>query len=762
VFLTVVIVLLLAAACWLVGRAVLLASAIEERTWLGPACGFALLMCLSAGVIHLPGRAMTALVADLMLVAASVFLTRRHGLRTVPSGAGVVAGAGALVTALMSIPFVVNGRFGLIGQSVGDDLGSHYATVASLQQGFTLPYPARSSGYPIGIHSLVAALSTCIGDINQVFTAVIILIPVLTAWIAVGVLREQPPIRRLLAATLVGLPYLTAAFYAQNAFKEMGDGLFVVAIAAVLMQVTNSRSPRSAIALGVLTAGAVQITGFPAIAWAAGGVAVWAVLVIAADRRLPDARTLKAAIQRLGWATAGLAIPLLPSLGRIVSFNPVEAASAGNPNFLGYYFHNISAFEALGIWPIGDFRYFPTIANTFYIGILCGGVALIFLLCLGWWLGSRERLALPAVLISAALIYAYARHTQGPYVNAKPLAAMAPLVMLTMLVPLMSRARMHSLLTLDGAASRAVLLGFVVFAGYCTLDVLNDARVGPLEHAQDLMRLRPLVKGRLTLFLPEDHYVNWELAGAKLSYPTIWSIPSEVPFTPRKVVVGAPADFDAIEPATLDRVEYVVAARTATQSEPPANFHLVSQTRWYELYHREGPTPAREIIEGATQPGAVLDCKTPAGARLAHTAGVAAVRPPPAYGLGWTVAPPGTPSIVGSTGQSYAQRLMLPPGEQEISLQYQSQVPLTISLSSGQTFAAPAYLGAYAALWRVGIVRGPGGPVTVTVTLHRAPIEIVDRTAILGLVAASSPNVRDTTIPIRQACGTYVDWYRPL
>jgi hypothetical protein len=761
VFLTVVILILLALCCTVVGRALLALCGVPDTSGLGPACGFALLMCVSAGVIHLPGRAVTALVCDLVLIAIAALVLRRRRAGLLFDGAVSMGAAGALVAAAMCIPFAVNGRFGLIGQSVGDDLGSHYAIVASLQQGFALHDPSRSTGYPIGPHSLVAAVSTAIGDINQAFTAVMILIPVLTACVAVAVLRDQPPVRRVLAASLVGLPYLTAAFYAQNAFKEMGDGLFVVAIAAGLLQVTRSRVARHAIVTGVLTAGAVQVTGFPAIGWALGGAAVWVVLVLVADRRLPSVAGARSLLPAVGWATVGLVVPLLLSAGRVVSFNPVEAATAGNPNFLGYYFHDISAFEALGVWPIGDFRYFPTITNMFYIGILVGGVALVFLVCLGWWLRERALLAVPATVIAAGLIYGYARHTQGAYVNAKPLAAMAPLVMLTLLVPLLTWARAYPVLTLEGAGLRALALVFVALAAYCTLDVLNDARVGPLQREADLMQLRPFVKGQSTLFLPEDHYVNWELAGADLSYPTIWSIPSAVPVAPRKVVVGAPADFDSVDPATLDRFAYVVAARTATQSEPPPNFRLVRTTRWYALYRRTGPTPLRGEFEQAAQPGATLECRSPTGAQIVRSGGVAAVRQMPSYGPGWSVAPPGTPSIIAGAGGSYSQSLVLPAGRQELSLQYQSQVPLTLSLSTGQHFSLPAYLGAYGAFWRVGDVTGSGRPVTVTVKLGRAPIEIAGRTGILGLVAAASPEAHDQVVPVRRACGRYVDWYLP-
>jgi hypothetical protein len=756
VLLTIVIVLLLVAACWPIGEVVLTIAGIDQDSWLAPVCGFALLLSLDAGAVRLPGRGFTALIATVAFVAAAIAINGRGARLRQPAALGVAAGTGCLTIALMCIPFAVNGRFGLIGQSVGDDLGSHYAMVASLQQGFSLPIVARAAGYPNGIHSLVAAVTTGIGDINQGFTAVMILIPLLTALVAAGVLRDERPTRRLLASTLVGIPYLTAAFFAQNAFKEMGDGLFVLSIAAALTEVTTrARSPRSAIVVGLLAAGATQVTGYPAVAWAIGGVGIWIILSLIAARRVPRGEDMRAIGARLGWGLVGLVVPLLPSIDRVVGFNPIDAATAGNPNFLGYYFHNISVFEALGIWPIGDFRYVPTITNTFYLGLLMGVVGLLFALCLRWWLTDRRRLGVPAVLVAAGLIYAYARHTQGPYLNAKPLAAMAPLLMLVLLRPLLAAARHRPILSLDGLAGRLVLLGFTLLAGYCTLDVLDDARVGPLQHINDLMRLRPLVRGHSTLFLPEDHYVSWELAGTKLSVVQIWSIPSEIPVTPREPVIGTPVDFNAIEPAALDHFEYVVTARSEAQSEPPANWHLVAQTQWYSLYHRVGPTLPREILPSGPMSGSVLNCHTPAGARLSHTSGIAAVRVAPIYGPGW-----GAPNLFALEGESFSQRLELPAGTYEISLQYQSQVPMILSSSTGQTFHVPAYLGAYAPLWRIGDVQSDGGTVTLSLRLQRPPVHLASRSAILGTLVAARVDSHDEEIPLSRACGQYVDWYR--
>ncbi len=59
-------------------------------------------------------------------------------------------------------------------------------------------------------------------------------IPALTALVAYGALDGLRPWPRALAAALVSLPYLAAAYLAQEAFKEPIIALFVLGFALLL------------------------------------------------------------------------------------------------------------------------------------------------------------------------------------------------------------------------------------------------------------------------------------------------------------------------------------------------------------------------------------------------------------------------------------------------------------------------------------------------------------------------------------------------
>ena len=83
----------------------------------------------------------------------------------------------------------------------------------------------------------------------------------------VGARRPRPPAGESLAAVLVALPYLAAAYLAQEAFKEPIMALFVLTFALLLAKAENWRD---AIPLGVLAAGVTYVYSFPGLAWLGG------------------------------------------------------------------------------------------------------------------------------------------------------------------------------------------------------------------------------------------------------------------------------------------------------------------------------------------------------------------------------------------------------------------------------------------------------------------------------------------------------------
>ena len=94
----------------------------------------------------------------------------------------------------------------------------------------------------MGPHALAAGLSEGLGTgLIEAFAGITLAIPVLTALVAFEALRDLRPFPRILAAALVALPYLAAAYLAQGAFKEPIEALFLLAFALLLPGATTVR-----------------------------------------------------------------------------------------------------------------------------------------------------------------------------------------------------------------------------------------------------------------------------------------------------------------------------------------------------------------------------------------------------------------------------------------------------------------------------------------------------------------------------------------
>jgi hypothetical protein len=305
----------------------------------------------------------------------------------------------------------------------------------------------------------------------------------------------------------------------------------------------------------------------------------------------------------------------------------------------------------------------------------------------------------------------------------------------------------------------AVTVVFVGAAGWSSLLALRNAQINPANtHQRELISLRPLLKDRTVLFLGFDDYIGYRLFGAEVTNPPVQQV---LPFELRKSYDhNAALDFDSVTPGTLDRYDFVVTTRTAFASRPPRNFTRVRSTPSYEVYERTGRTPPNALLGGEDgTPGATLDCAGNARDRkLAASAGgggaalvlpkSVAVTGPPGMGAGFTVA---------------AQLRLPSAGRWELSLQYASPQRITVSTDTGTGWRLAPILDRLGPFWRVGDLTTTG-PRTLRLALHldRAAPSILtadSQYAQLGKIAAVRTDVAERSVPLRRACGLYVDRY---
>ncbi len=353
---------------------------------------------------------------------------------------------------------------------------------------------------------------------------------------------------------MVGLAYVVASYFAQGAFKETMQALFVLAFVLVLRESTRAWRdlPLRFLPAAFLAVGSVYVYSFPGLIWLLGTAAIWGLLEFTVSRtglsdgadvgrgsengaslpRPQDPRPAAApsVARSVLLAVFTFAVLVAPEIGRMLDFHSFETFDPNGPG-LGNLFGQVSPIEALGIWPSGDFRLAPgdgaVPAAAFYVGAAFALALLLHGVARCW---RRRESAVLAGLAAVALAYAAARVGGTPYTAAKAIEIAAPIVALTILLSLLGRSAGRVCIAWRNKLAQPrptslVAVLFVAAAGACSALALANAPVGPTSYSPALTGLRPLVANGSTLvlasprLLSEEHgapYIAWELRGGRI------------------------------------------------------------------------------------------------------------------------------------------------------------------------------------------------------------------------------------------------------
>jgi hypothetical protein len=533
-----------------IGQAVIALCGRRRWSWAAGPVGLAILCAVCWGTVRLPGHGQVSAIVVLALLAASLAYLQGRGVWREAFGMGwpvaLLAAFGA------SLPFIVEGHFGILGTSFNPDMSQHLLAADQLAHGHSGQLIRQ--GYPLGPHAIVVALNKGL-DIGLVkgFSGLTVAVAVLAPLTALAAFRDLRPAPRTAAALVVGLAYVVASYFAQGAFKETMEAFFLLGFVLLLRETWRepSDSRLRFVPLALIAVGTLYVYSFPGLLWLLGTTIVWAITELARTRLSPDSSPAGGApVGEIGATGPAVARPILialgvlivliaPEIGRMIDFHKFETFDPNGPG-LGNLFGQISPFEALGIWPSGDFRLAPgdgaVPAAAYYLGAAFATVLLLYGIWRCW--RGRETVVLSGLFV-AAVAYLAARVGGTAYTAGKAIEIAAPLCALTILLPLPHDVPwfVSSGMAKKGTAQGrgrpelglAACLAFFAAAGLCSALALANAPVGPSSYSPALTGLRPLVANGSTVvlaspeLLEDDHgtnYIAWELRGGRVCIET--------------------------------------------------------------------------------------------------------------------------------------------------------------------------------------------------------------------------------------------------
>jgi hypothetical protein len=628
-------------ASLVLGQASFALCGVRRWSWISPAVGLGLVCAISWATVRIGDNGVVpAILIPVLAIAAAIYLRGRveGGGEAVRTGAPVALGA--LLAA--SLPFAVEGHFGILGTGFNPDMSQHLLATDRLAEGHSSQL--LHQGYPLGPHSVVVALNKGLGiGLVQGFSGLTIAAAVIAPLTALAAFVGQPKWRRTAAALVVGLAYLVASYYAQGAFKEVIQALLVLALVLALRESSRTwgRLTLRYVPAALLAVGSVYVYSFPGLIWLAAIAGVWLILEYvspagggvggtAPENALATgggggspAPTGPAGLRPLSLALLVFAVGALPELGRMVDFHNFETFDPNGPG-LGNLFGQISPVTALSIWPSGDFRLAPgdgaVPALVYYLGAAFATGLLLLGIRRAW--KGRER-AILAGLLSVAALYLAARLGGTPYTAAKALEIAAPLCALTILLgrssaggeglggsPAQRRPFFAPGTFSDGRKTQrrktqqagdlpnpstgpavATLVLFLFAATLCSLLALVNAPVGPTSYSPALTSLRPLLASGSTLVLAPDHlladehgtpYIAWELRGGRVCIEPESAAGGRPPTGIRYFVVGTSpprAPFSGLKRVRLAGTYAVWKRRGVVGGPSPCPLIAVRQAR---------------------------------------------------------------------------------------------------------------------------------------------------------------------------------------
>ena len=288
------------AASLFLGQAALRLAGAGEWNWLAPPVGLSVAMLVAAPAIDVPGRsATTAVLLGVLTVAAAGWCLRSPPHR--PPLPGLLAATP--VALLVFVPFAAAGHAGTLGTSMNNDMSAHLLFAEGYLSSAVAAVTPLPTDYPFGPHAMVAAIGKGLGiEVDAAFAGWTLALPILNAWTALALARRASWLGRVVAATVVGMPFLVAAYYGQGAFKEVAQAGLVLAVALLLAGYGPVLGRARWVPLALLLGGIISVYSVTGLPWPLLIAGVW---LVAAAATYLQRHSVREAVEAMRGEPAG-------------------------------------------------------------------------------------------------------------------------------------------------------------------------------------------------------------------------------------------------------------------------------------------------------------------------------------------------------------------------------------------------------------------------------------------------------------------------
>ncbi len=562
--------------------------------------GFALLVATCSFATYIGWLAPAAGYIALALALAGFVLQRRAGALRPPALEGIPWGALAAFAAFAAIgaPTLLTGTPTWTGYSrivdIGFqmDLANHLAAAGRAAVGSDSSYhlviqKLDNIGYPGGAQATLGAVAklmhTNLAWCYQMYHAFAAAMGALAIYSLLGRVTTSGPLRAVGAAIAIQ-PNVLYAYALEGGIKELTTASLLMVVAAVFAERLPGEGPR----MSVLP-GAVAISGaFAAFSY---GVAPWLGLLLAGLFVITLVRRER--LRALAdWVLLG-AIAVVISLPGLISAATqlrgiAETAVGGTVELgLGNLAAPVPDWSAAGVWLTGDYR-FPLVhvTTTHRLDVFVIVFAVLGIL---YALGRRRWVvAFIGVAAPIALAYYIAHSTAWLQFKSFTITGVFALTLAFVGVAALHESRRRGVALL-GWLVAAVIAGGVLYGNAI---IYHDTTLAPAARYHDLAAIGKRYAGQgPTLYPGFDEYAEYFLHEEQGS-SSVNPANGEFDLAPGVVEpggVGFSFNLNQFRLAYLQKFKLIVTPRSPLTVRAPANWDLVRQTPYFDVWRRARP-----------------------------------------------------------------------------------------------------------------------------------------------------------------------------